>query len=552
MQAPEQTTPMPTPSIDNNGTMQTERRLPWWLVLIEIALIFFVFLTRGATPVPEVNEPYYIGKAAHFWNAGGPESDPFLDSADSHLVFYITCGWLTLLFTPTTVCWIGRIVTWLLMAWSWRRLSYALAPLPFVSVVTAALVVFFRVNFHMAGEWIIGGFEAKGFAFVLVFLAMEAIVRGRWCRVWPLLGAASAIHVLVGGWTTIAAAVAWLILPRDRRTPLKKMWPYLLAGFCLSLPGLIPALLLTVGTEREIVDRANQIYVFLRFPHHLIPLVTAAGGRFVTRFALLTLVYVLVRSWMRRSRWAKASGAPTERFARFDALVGATIVILIGGMTISLLDQTFPRLAASLLRFYWFRLPDVMIPIASALTIGALLVCLISWSQKRWQPAAWIITSLVSIGTMTAVGFEFHYRWNSPPQAQKIQPADQFVDICKWIAQSKEIPKDARFFTPFENQTFRWYTGRSEVAIWKDTPQDARSMIEWWNRLEKIYGENRHDTHLFTFGNYTPDQVAQRLKDLGHRYDAQYVLTYRTWPSLLPLPIEHSNERFVIYRLTDK
>ena len=43
-------------------------------------------------------------------------------------------------------------------------------------------------RFHMAGEWVIGGVEAKGFAYVLVFLGLEAVVRNRWNRAWLLLG----------------------------------------------------------------------------------------------------------------------------------------------------------------------------------------------------------------------------------------------------------------------------------------------------------------------------------------------------------------------------
>ena len=58
----------------------------------------------------------------------------------------------------------------------------------------------------MAGEWMIGGLEAKGLAYVFVLLALGALARGRWRAVWPLLGAASAFHVLVGGWSVVAAA----------------------------------------------------------------------------------------------------------------------------------------------------------------------------------------------------------------------------------------------------------------------------------------------------------------------------------------------------------
>ena len=68
-----------------------------------------------------------------------------------------------------------------------------------LAVLTAELFVLLTEQTHMAGEWIIGGVEAKGFAYVLVFLGLEAMVRDRWNRAWLLWGAASLLHVVVGG-----------------------------------------------------------------------------------------------------------------------------------------------------------------------------------------------------------------------------------------------------------------------------------------------------------------------------------------------------------------
>jgi hypothetical protein len=101
-----------------------------WLALAEILVIFAMFALQGAWPAPDVNEAHYLGKAAHYWNPDWIRGDFFLDTADSHKVFYFAFGWLTLLLPLPTVAWTGRIITWLLLAWSWRRLSIAvLSPL---------------------------------------------------------------------------------------------------------------------------------------------------------------------------------------------------------------------------------------------------------------------------------------------------------------------------------------------------------------------------------------------------------------------------------------
>ncbi|NLF07322.1 MAG: hypothetical protein GX594_05005, partial [Pirellulaceae bacterium] len=43
-------------------------RHPRRQALIELALIVAVFAIHGGWPVPDNNEPYYLGKAIHYWN----------------------------------------------------------------------------------------------------------------------------------------------------------------------------------------------------------------------------------------------------------------------------------------------------------------------------------------------------------------------------------------------------------------------------------------------------------------------------------------------------
>ena len=143
-------------------------------VLAEILLIFAVFAIQGAWPAPDVNEPYYLGKAIHFWNPDWLPHDFFMDSPDTHKVFYFTFGWLSLWLPKTALAWSGRALSWALLAWAWRRLSFAVVPRAWWSALTAALFACLMERCQMAGEWVIGGVEAKPFAYVFVFLGVEA------------------------------------------------------------------------------------------------------------------------------------------------------------------------------------------------------------------------------------------------------------------------------------------------------------------------------------------------------------------------------------------
>jgi hypothetical protein len=541
-------------------------------LLAEIALIFAVFFIQGAYPVPEVNEPYYLGKAIHFWNPDWARGDFFLDSADTHQVFYLAFGWLSLWLPPPVLAWVGRVLTWGLLAWAWQRLSWALVPRRWFAPLTAALLAGLSEWCHMAGEWIVGGVEAKGFAFVLVLLALEALVRNRWNRAWLLLGAASAFHVLVGGWSAVAAGLAWLLLrgaprrgtvpfrgpceawsgehrdsPREDRDspqvaprpPLRSMWPAMAVGALLSLPGLLPALLLNGGTEPEVVRQANSIYVYQRLYHHLDP--TQFPTVFILRFAVLCVVWLLL-----------CHVAPaTDGARRLRAFVTGAVSIATVGVAIGLAEPLAPDMAAGFLRLYWFRLADVAVPLGVALLSAAFIADQLGGSTigrgSTLAGRVWLVVA-AALGGLT-LGYEQAQRPSPmPPRADRLPCYVAWWRTCHWVAESPEVPPDARFITPRMAQTFKWYARRAEVANWKDVPQDAASIVEWWRRMEDIYAIDAPGwTGLWH--DWPGELGAARLRELGARYRADYALTLG-FPRL-PLPVVHEDGPYVIYRLSE-
>src|SRR6185295_14036847 len=128
------------------------------------------------------------------------KGDLFIESADAHLTYYLVFGWLTKFFSLTVIAWIGRIVTWAGLAWAWQKMSFALFRRSELGPLAAALFVLLNERLHMAGEWVIGGVEGKGFAYIFVWWATAEMLQHRWQRVFVLLGIASAFHVVVGAW----------------------------------------------------------------------------------------------------------------------------------------------------------------------------------------------------------------------------------------------------------------------------------------------------------------------------------------------------------------
>ena len=291
-----------------------------WFALAEILLIFLVFFVYGAWPVPDVNEQYYIGKAIHFWHPDWLASDNFLGTPDSHWLYYAVFGVFSLIFDSATLAWFGRCLIWILTAWSWRALSRSVIPRQWFSVLTALGFVFFLDTFHLAGEWIIGGVEGKGFAFPFIFWGLGAFLQGRTRICWVLWGIASAFHVLAGGWTVLAALLAWTLsefrLRKNFRAVLKSfrtILPALCLGGVISLFGLIPALMLDSGANAETIRQAHRIYVYERLAHHLVP--SSLPWTYLLRFLLLAGVWALFCRLPNGTRYIFLSGKNNAPFA---------------------------------------------------------------------------------------------------------------------------------------------------------------------------------------------------------------------------------------------
>ena len=179
---------------------------------IETILIFLCFaLVSGQLP-PDVNESHYLTKAKHFWNPEWCAGDIFLGSSFSHWFFYVTTGWLTQVLSLSVTAWVGRFLTWGLLAFAWQRLCWSVLPSRGMAVLSAIFFLLLNERFHLAGEWVVGGFEAKGFAYFFVIMAIGSMVKRDWKWVWPFLGAGAAFHVLVGGWAFLSALFVCICL----------------------------------------------------------------------------------------------------------------------------------------------------------------------------------------------------------------------------------------------------------------------------------------------------------------------------------------------------
>ena len=528
----------------------------------EVALILMVFAAAGAWPVPDVNETAYLTKARHQANPAWGSGDFFLESPEAHGVFYRLLGPLAATLPLDDAAWIGRWLGWLALAVGFRHAAAPLLIGLWPRVLAAAFFSLALRHTTAAGEWVIGGCEAKVFAWALVLVAAGEIALGRCARAWLALGGATALHPIVGGWGMVAmvllslweriSQIVWKTQPLpdsdaaivpSGRGPGMLAAACLLGGVLLAAAGIVPALGLSAGADTAMRAAAARIHVVERLSHHLL-LRTFADGM-VARHVLAILVW-----WLLGRMLPGDSPRITAARARATGFTVAAMVVSLAGCGISLLEPVAPRIAYSLLRFYWFRLADGLVPLSLAMAAAA-VVCNAA-AVQRLLPVRPIITRSIIVALLLLDLVHESRHWPLPGRPGLAARGDSKVDAaawretCDWVAAN--TPLDACFLTPRGAASFTWRTGRREVVGWKNSPQDARSLVEWRQRMVDCFSRDG------TFTNMERSTAAlgpDRLRLVAERYAAEYAIIPLDAPGIGAIPFErlHADRGYAVYRL---
>lgn len=517
-------------------------------------LVFVIFVLQGAEPIPATNEANYIGMARHFWNSGWCARDFYFQSAEAHAVFYACFGWPTLFLSNYWVAFFGRALTWALLAGSWVWLARAINPRTAVVVLSGAVFAVVAERGDLAGEWIIGGFEAKGIAYAAGLAGVAAVLRERWNLGFLFLGTATALHIVVGGWLTLLVGVLLLVdlacggnALRPSKSAFPKVGVFLpgaLGGAALAILGNLTFLREMGQGEPDVVAQAAAIQVFDRLPHHLH--LWGIAPKMFFAHAMVVFAWLLLLPLGIRSR----------RLARFQVIAMGSMGLTLIGTFLTMWFAFEPLTKALWLRFYWFRMEDILLPAAIALSVGPLRDVLVEPGlttrlRVNRLVSGWV---LVVIAGLTAWGLgdrqlTMWRPWLPAPLAQwgQYEPRRQlglekekyWQEACVWISQN--TPVDALFLTPRSSQTFTWYANRGEVINRKNMPQDPAMVVEWRKRMSLFHGPKGVFANKSTLG----ELGAERLRTLGQEYGFDYIVTEVT--PKLSLPLLYANQDYAVY-----
>jgi hypothetical protein len=311
-----------------------------------------------------------------------------------------------------------------------------------------------------------------------------------------------------------------------------------LGGVALAAWGVLPALSLSAGVDAAGRALANRIYVVERLHHHLLP------WTFPEAMIARHLLAILVGTIMHRVVPA------TPARARVAAFREAALSISLVGCLIALAEPLAPDLVIGLLRYYWFRLADVVVPFTLAASAAAVLmddgVCA---RILPGRPA--FVRGLVVAALVLDLGLQSRH-WPLPgrsgPQCRADTKVDAaaWADVCGWV--KDHVPPGSRFLTPRGAASFTWRTGLPEVVAWKNSPQDAVSLLEWRRRILDCFSA---DGRLVDMERSTAALGAARMRDVADRYAADHAIVPLDVAGLDTLPFErlHANARYAVYRL---
>jgi hypothetical protein len=522
----------------------------WGRAVAECLLVAAAFAASGAWPAPDVNEAVYLTKARHAADPAWGRGDFFLETPDAHGVFYLLMGPLAASVPLDQAAWIGRIAGWLLVAVGFRQATLPLLPSGWARLLAALLFSVALRHTTAAGEWVIGGCEAKVFAWAAALGGIGAVAADRFPAACCACGVATAFHPIVGGWSLVATAVTWGVermragQSADRPRP-GGGWAswrdvaLISGGVAAAAAGVVPALQLTAGVDAATRAAATKTYVVERLSHHLLARTFADG--MIARHLLAVAVWWLLCFMV--------PATPARR--RVTVFTWAALGISAAGVAVSLLEAWAPETAYAVLRYYWFRLADVAVPFALATTVAAALADGRSAARLAAGRPAWLVAAVVGLLAIDLAVQSRHWplpgRTAVAPRADNKLAADGWADICGWVRE--HTPPDACFLTPRGAASFTWRTDRREVVSWKNSPQDAASLVAWRKRIVDCFSRSGS---LVEMERSTVSLGPDRLREVAERYAADHVIVPLDAPLIETIPGErlHANESYAVYRLS--
>ena len=347
-------------------------------------------------------------------------------------------------------------------------------------------LLFFSSNQSMvAMEWIYGDSDAKPFAYLFFFFALNSYFDKKYDRGAFFMGLSSSFHVLVGGYLSIAYFLVRFF--QDKNISFKECFWFLVGAL-----GAIWAVIYELSSPSY--PSADLIYVFMRVSHHVVPDWKLSGWIF--EYILFNILFLVV--------WFKTKSRMTKALVSFPLI--SNIFWILGLVVYS--NGHYDSL-----KYYFFRVGDTLFPFVAFLLIVRYLESFIK--NPKVAKSLVIIVMLIVSGIFTKRLQEF------------ISKDEELADAYVWIRD--HTAKDAVFMVDPTTSNFYVKAERPMLVSYKNFPQLKKHFEESLERLEfatqlkldrtkemdratmsRAYSERNPEKDLEKFKTYQVDYVMSK------------------------------------------
>ena len=500
--------------------------LMWLLISVNGFSYSYRFYTNEVDVLPSVRqfvEPEWLPNDWYL-NLGVSYRYPF------NFLFGTLVSWLGFQYGSI----IGRLLLYLLLAIVFYIFFKAFRLRIWLGFLV--LIAFLSTQSLVAGEWMIGAAETKTVAYAFAILSCALFFKKRYLLGFAFAGAALSFHVLIGLYAAFCVAAA-IILNKpwysEWRVAIKSVWPFFVTGI-FGLYAILQQLLPQGDID---VTRAWEIYVRYRLLHHLVP--SAWGVNFWIGNLILATVLFLTLYLKRQSN--------ATRYVAAYALGNVSLFLF--GLALYSWGQI------GLLRLYWFRFADVMIPlmvfvliafllndfIEGRLSLGFLSAHLQQQGRvflSRWGPLIITGITLFSIFQTTQ---DLRANLNYLERGNRT--------VFRWIATN--TPEDAIFLVDPTTSNFYLHAQRAMFVSFKHFPQSADHILTWYERLRLTNGNQAPAKRGFAStrelkANFYKLNEAQ-IQHIADVYDIGYYLG--SPDQQMPFEPVYQDSQYILYKL---
>ncbi len=528
----------------------------WQIVAVTVFLSLRLLLYKNMGN-SGLNEVDVLPLARQYFDPSWIPGDWYLNQAAGYrLLFQTLVGWLIVNWGFLAASIIGRSLCYVLVAIGLVLIGKQLRlSLPFLLL---AIVLFTYLNKSyeqgvIAGEWIVGGLEAKAFAYGFVLVAIAFLLAKRYLFTALLLGVATSFQVLVGGWAFMTIA-GWFCLHYSKRLgQISQAIPQLLLAYISASIFAIPAVWQQIAAAKPIninndIPSPSYIYVYLRLSHHLNPF-TWSSEQWIK--PILYLLVLLVSMILLKKLADKGEYQEQADYARQELgeLALVSLIPFFLGIVIAFFDSQ-----GQWLQYYPFRFADVILPLTGCLLFACILEHFLLAHQHKLKLT--ICTVLISWAlSLQIIPFyqNFLALGQFPAQEQNVSP--EWKEMSNWIRLN--TAKNAVIISnPVELDNFSWLTERPTIAKFKLFAQTKARILEQYQRWDDLSGNSvlsaylksgslsKQKTRKVLANGYAHLTVAQ-VETLMTKYKANYFLT--NVAHHLDLETAHRQSPYILY-----